>query len=42
MNGRFAPVRTQFRAADVGGWEAIDKTFFGKRGLWDMLFSGTC
>jgi sulfate transport system substrate-binding protein len=41
VKGRFAPVRTLFRAADFGGWGAIDKTFFGKQGLWDKLFSGT-
>jgi sulfate transport system substrate-binding protein len=41
VKGKFAPVRKLFTAADFGGWGAIDKTFFGKQGLWDKLFSGT-
>ena len=41
VKSRFAPVRQLFTAADFGGWEAIDKTFFGKQGLWDKLFAGT-
>jgi sulfate transport system substrate-binding protein len=41
VQGRFAPVQRQFTAADFGGWAKIDKTFFGKEGLWDKLFAGT-
>lgn len=41
VSSRFAPVQRLFTAADFGGWAAIDKTFFGKQGLWDKLFSGT-
>ena len=41
VQSRFAPVQKLFRAADFGGWQAIDKTFFGKQGLWDKLFAGT-
>ena len=29
VKGRYAPVRKLFRAADFGGWEVIDKRFFG-------------
>ena len=28
-------------ADDFGGWAKINKTFFGKSGLWDQLFQGT-
>ena len=38
---RFAPVTTLFTADDFGGWAKIDKTFFGKGGLWDQLFAST-
>lgn len=41
VSSRFAPVQRLFTAADFGGWAAIDKTFFGKQGLWDKLFAGT-
>lgn len=41
VSSRFAPVRREFTAADFGGWAKIDKTFFGKQGLWDKLFAGT-
>jgi sulfate transport system substrate-binding protein len=37
----FAPVKTLFGADDFGGWAKINKTFFGKSGLWDQLFQGT-
>jgi sulfate/thiosulfate-binding protein len=35
----FAPVNRLFRAADFGGWQTIDQTFFGKQGVWNQLFS---
>ncbi|MFM7311992.1 MAG: sulfate ABC transporter substrate-binding protein [Cyanobium sp.] len=41
VKGRFAPVRQLFSAADFGGWETIETTFFAKKGLWDKLFAGT-
>jgi sulfate/thiosulfate-binding protein len=37
---RFAPVKSLFGADDFGGWAKINKTFFGKSGLWDQLFQG--
>ena len=33
----FAPVTTLFTAADLGGWPAIDRTFFANGGVWDRL-----
>ena len=33
----FAPVTTLFTAADLGGWPAIDSTFFANGGVWDRL-----
>jgi cysteine synthase A len=33
----FAPVTTLFTAADLGGWPAIDRTFFASGGVWDRL-----
>ena len=39
VKGRYAPVRQLFRAADFGGWEVIDKRFFGSQGIWSQLFS---
>ena len=36
VKSRFAPVRQLFTANDFGGWKAIDKTFFGKQGLWEI------
>jgi sulfate transport system substrate-binding protein len=33
----FAPVTTLFTASDLGGWPAIDRTFFASGGLWDRL-----
>ena len=41
VSGRFAPVQRLFAAADFGGWAAIDRTFFGKAGLWDKLLAGS-
>jgi sulfate transport system substrate-binding protein len=39
VKARFAPVNRLFRAADFGGWKAIDSSFFGKGAVWDQLFS---
>lgn len=36
---RFAPVTKLFTAKDFGGWDTINKRFFGKGGLWDSIFS---
>jgi sulfate transport system substrate-binding protein len=36
---RFAPLTKVFTAKDFGGWNAINKTFFGNGGLWDQIFS---
>jgi sulfate transport system substrate-binding protein len=36
---RFAPLTKVFTAKDFGGWNAINKTFFGTGGLWDQIFS---
>jgi sulfate transport system substrate-binding protein len=33
----FAPVTTLFTASDLGGWPAIDRTFFASGGVWDRL-----
>ena len=33
----FAPVTTLFSASDLGGWPAIDRTFFARGGVWDRL-----
>ena len=39
VRAKFAPVTKEFSASDFGGWEAIERTFFGKSGgLWDELF----
>jgi sulfate transport system substrate-binding protein len=39
VRASFAPVTKEFRASDFGGWETIERTFFGKSGgLWDELF----
>jgi len=35
----FAPVTTLFTASDLGGWPAIDSTFFANGGVWDRLAS---
>ncbi|MFO0016448.1 MAG: sulfate ABC transporter substrate-binding protein [Synechococcaceae cyanobacterium] len=39
VKGSYPPVRKFFRAADFGGWEVIDKRFFGSQGLWSQLYS---
>ena len=36
--GKFQSVKT-FTVADFGGWAKVNKTFFGKGGLWDQIFS---
>ena len=36
--GKFQPLKT-FTVADFGGWDAVNRKFFGKRGLWDQIFS---
>jgi sulfate/thiosulfate-binding protein len=33
----FAPVTTLFTASDLGGWSAIDRSFFANGGVWDRL-----
>ena len=33
----FASVTTLFTASDLGGWPAIDRTFFANGGVWDRL-----
>ncbi len=38
--GRFQQVKF-FRISDFGGWASFDKTFFGKGGVWDQIFSKT-
>ena len=38
VKDRFAPVKQVFSVKDFGGWEAVNKTFFDKGGLWDRLF----
>ncbi len=35
---RFQQVRT-FTVADFGGWNAVNKKFFGRGGLWDQIFA---
>jgi sulfate transport system substrate-binding protein len=37
--GRFSPITKLFTARDFGGWESINKKFFGKGGLWDSIFA---
>jgi sulfate transport system substrate-binding protein len=36
--GKFPSVKF-FKVGDFGGWDAIDKKFFGKGGLWDQIFA---
>ncbi|MEB3319135.1 MAG: sulfate ABC transporter substrate-binding protein [Cyanobacteriota bacterium] len=36
--GKFQEL-TFFRVGDFGGWGSIDKTFFGKGGVWDQIFT---
>jgi sulfate transport system substrate-binding protein len=38
--GRFQEVKF-FRVGDFGGWGAVDRTFFGKGGVWDQIFAKT-
>jgi sulfate/thiosulfate-binding protein len=38
--GKFPSV-SFFKVADFGGWARVDKTFFGKGGVWDQIFSKT-
>ena len=38
--GRFPGV-SAFKVGDFGGWAAVDKTFFGKGGVWDQIFART-
>ncbi|MFM8674867.1 MAG: sulfate ABC transporter substrate-binding protein [Vulcanococcus sp.] len=38
--GRFPGVSV-FKVGDFGGWAAVDKTFFGKGGVWDQIFAGS-
>ena len=33
----FAPVTTLFTASDLGGWTAIERTYFASGGVWDRL-----
>ena len=33
----FAPVTTLFTASDLGGWPAIERSFFANGGVWDRL-----
>ena len=41
MKDRFAPVKQFFTVQDFGGWDLVNKEFFGKDGLWDRLFAKT-
>jgi sulfate transport system substrate-binding protein len=36
--GKF-PSAKFFKVGDFGGWNAVDKKFFGKGGLWDQMFA---
>jgi len=36
--GKFPSVKF-FKVGDFGGWDAIDKKFFGRGGLWDQIFA---
>jgi sulfate transport system substrate-binding protein len=36
--GKF-PSAKFFKVGDFGGWNAVDKKFFGKGGLWDQIFA---
>ena len=38
--GKFEEVRF-FRVGNFGGWGAVDRTFFGKGGVWDQIFART-
>jgi len=37
--GSFPVISKIFTAADFGGWNTINKKFFGKGGLWDSIFA---
>ena len=39
VKSRFAPVKQFFSVKEFGGWDAVNKTFFDKAGLWDRLFA---
>jgi sulfate transport system substrate-binding protein len=39
VKDRFAPVNQFFSVKDFGGWDAVNKTFFDKGGLWDRMFA---
>ena len=39
VKDRFAPVKQFFSVKDFGGWDAVNKTFFDKGGLWDRMFA---
>jgi sulfate transport system substrate-binding protein len=37
--GKFPVLQKLFTARDFGGWNNINKQFFGKGGLWDQIFA---
>ena len=39
VKDRFAPVKQFFSVKDFGGWDAVNKNFFDKGGLWDRMFA---
>jgi sulfate transport system substrate-binding protein len=41
VKDRFAPVKRFFSVQDFGGWNQVNKEFFGDGGLWDRLFAKT-
>jgi sulfate/thiosulfate-binding protein len=41
VKDRFAPVKTFFSVNDFGGWNQVNKQFFGDGGIWDRLFANT-
>jgi sulfate/thiosulfate-binding protein len=38
--GQF-PAVSFFRVGDFGGWPGVDRTFFGRGGVWDQIFAKT-
>ncbi len=38
--GKFQSLKF-FRVGDFGGWNAVDRSFFGRGGAWDQIFSRT-
>ena len=38
--GKFQDLKF-FRVGEFGGWNAVDRSFFGKGGAWDQIFSRT-